>query len=178
MLIGSLLRFSSNKNEAYDNDNTSWDDLTPKTDSKKLASLTGHAVAQDRPDLDYKKIGLDELAEISRNLLLDENLEVSKVRPFFWTLVETYVDRFHVFPFDAVKALFSCLELHDYPEEEVRDLVKRLEKRFKKQHGKSMHESAVSPAGDVIGELTLDQEINELRQTLKYAAIVGERIDD
>jgi hypothetical protein len=49
------------------------------------------------------------LSQISRNMLMDKNLEASKVRPFFRARVDTYVERFLVFPFDAGKGLFSCL---------------------------------------------------------------------
>jgi len=86
--------------------------------SKKLASLPGQFESQ--ADSDYEHLGLDDLSTISRNLLMDKSLEVSKVRAFFWSMIETYVERFLVYPFD---------------------------------------------------------EISELRETFKYAAIVGERLD-
>ena len=177
MLIGSLLRFSSNKDDIKDSHDGS-DDLMNRSLSNKAAAAGDQSLSQVESPVDPENISLDELAEISRSLLMDENLEVSKVRPFFWTLVETYVDRFQIFPFDAVKALFSYLEIHDYPEAEIRDLVKRLEKRYKKQHGKPIQKSGNSPVSNGAGEPTLDEEIKDLRETLKYAAIVGERIDD
>lgn len=144
--------------------------------SKKLASLSDQFESQTDSYSNYKNLSLDDLSTISRNLLMDKNLEVSKVRTFFWTMIETYVDRFQVFPFDAIKALFSYLELHEYPEEQLRDLVEQLEKRYKKQYGRSMRESDQLPAIGEHGQL-LDDEISELRETLKYAAIVGERLD-
>lgn len=177
MVADSLLRFSSTKDEIKDKVNKS-DELMPKSLSKKLASIANRSPDRAESRIDTGDISLDELAEISRSMLLDENLEVSKVRPFFWTMVETYVDRFQIFPFDAIKALFSYLELHEYPEEEMRELVKRLEKLYKKQHGRPMQESEPVPDSDENGVPTLDEEINELRETLKYAAIVGERLDD
>lgn len=177
MLIDSLLRYSSDQDEIKDKVNAS-EELMPKSLSKKLASITGQSIDRPETKIDHKNIGLDELTELSRNMLLDEDLEVSKVRPFFWTMVETYVDRFQVFPFDAIKALFSYLELHEYPEEELRDLVKRLEKLYKKQHGSSLSKSGSEPSCDGAAGQTLDQEISQLRETLKYAAIVGERLDE
>jgi len=176
MLIGSLLRFSSNEDETQDANNENSDDVMAKALSKKLASLSDQAESQTDSYSDYKHLGLDDLPKISRNILMDKNLEISKVRPFFWTMVEDYVDRFQVFPFDAIKALFSYLELHEYPEEQLRNLVEQLEKRYKKQYGRSMRESDQLPAGSEPGQL-LDDEISELRETLKYAAIVGERLD-
>lgn len=144
--------------------------------SKKLASFSDQFESQTDSYSNYKNLSLDDLSTISRNLLMDKNLEVSKVRTFFWTMIETYVDRFQVFPFDAIKALFSYLELHEYPEEQLRDLVEQLEKRYKKQYGRPMRESDQLPAIGEHGQL-LDDEISELRETLKYAAIVGERLD-
>ena len=114
MLIGSLLQLSSNKDEIQDKDNGNIDDLMPKSLSKKVTSLSDHSAGQAELHASHKHLSLDELTQISRSMLMDKNLEVSKVRPFFWTMVETYVDRFQVFPFDAVKALFSYLELNEF----------------------------------------------------------------
>lgn len=113
---------------------------------------------------------LTQLGEIAINLLNDKNLEVSKVRPFFWSLVETYVDRFQLYPFDASKALFNHLELIDYPEDDVLQLVKQLELQFEKAHGYPLRKSTQL----VCQQDALDDEIKDLRASLKYAAIVAE----
>ena len=156
----------------------------PKNLSKKVASLTDHGAGQSHSRSDDKHLSLDDLSKITRDMLMDKDLEVSKVRPFFWTLVEAYVDRFQVFPFDVIKALFSYLELQDYPQDEMRELVKKLEKVYKKQHGTAMREPESRPGPEPRPDTgkndgrSLDDEISELRETLKYAAIVGERLDD
>lgn len=75
----------------------------------------------------------DQLALSAHKLLNDEHLEVSKVRPFFWSLVETYVDRFQVYPFDVSKALFGYLELEACPEDEVQVLISKLEQLCEKK---------------------------------------------
>ena len=113
---------------------------------------------------------LTQLGDLAIRLLNDKNLEVSKVRPFFWSLVETYVDRFHHYPFDVSKALFSYLELADYPEETVLQLVTQLESQYEKVHGRQLRKSKslFSQPG------SLDKEIEELRDSLKYAAMVAE----
>jgi hypothetical protein len=117
---------------------------------------------------------LTQLGALAIRILNDKNLEVSKVRPFFWSLVETYVDRFHLYPFDVNRALFSHLELNDYPEEEVLQLVMQLESRFEKVHGRQLRKSKslFSQPG------SLDKEIKELRDSLKYAAMVAEGADE
>jgi len=115
------------------------------------------------------KLDLNQLGELVTRLLNDKNLEVSKVRPFFWSLVETYVDRFDLYPFDVSKALFSHLELNDYPEETVLQLVKQLESQFEKTHGRPLHKST-----QLCQPGALDAEIKELRDTIKYAAMVAE----
>lgn len=115
-------------------------------------------------------VDLTELGDLAIKLLNDKNLEVSKVRPFFWSLVETYVDRFHLYPFDVDKALFSHLELSDYPEEKVQQLVKQLESQFEKAHGRPLRKSTQL----VCEQDALDDEIKELRDSLKYAAMVAE----
>jgi len=113
---------------------------------------------------------LSQLGNLAIKLLNDKNLEVSKVRPFFWSLVETYVDRFDLYPFDVSKALFSYLELNDYPEETVQQLVKQLEAQFEETHGQPLRKSAQL----LRQQKTLDDEIKELRDSLKYAAMVAE----
>jgi hypothetical protein len=119
---------------------------------------------------DLSQLGLSELGELAIKLLNDKNLEVSKVRPFFWSLVETYVDRFNLYPFDVNKALFSHLELNDYPEETVQQLVKQLESQFEKTHGRPLRKSTQL----LCQQDALDDEIKKLRDSLKYAAMVAE----
>ncbi len=119
---------------------------------------------------DLSKLDLTQLGELATRLLNDKNLEVSKVRPFFWSLVETYVDRFNLYPFDVSKVLFSYLELNDYPEETVLQLVKQIESQFEKTHGRPLHKATQS----LCQPDALDDEIKELRDTIKYAAMVAE----
>ncbi len=168
---------SSKKDDVRDASDDNRDDLIPGALSKKLESLTGQTDRQAVSYSDYNHLSLDDLSTISRSMLMDENLQVSKVRPFFWAMVEAYVGRFQVFPFDAVKALFSYLELHEYPEDQLRDLINQLEMLYQKQYGKPVREPEQQLASNGAGAQTLDDEINELRETLKYAAIVGERLD-
>ncbi len=121
-------------------------------------------------DETFPPADLSGLGELAIKLLNDKNLEVSKVRPFFWSLVETYVDRFGLYPFDVNKALFSHLELNDYPEETVQKLVKQLESQFEKTHGRPLRKSTQL----LCQQDALDDEIKELRDSLKYAAMVAE----
>lgn len=114
---------------------------------------------------------LTDLSERAIYLLNTKNLEVSKVRPFFWSMVETYVDRFCVYPFDIKKAVFSYLELKDYPEEMVIELVKQLESRFEKLHGRPLRKSTQL----LSSKDALSDEIKGLRDSLKYAAMVPEK---
>jgi hypothetical protein len=126
-----------------------------------------------RRDSSSAPVDLTQLGEMAICLLNDKNLEVSKVRPFFWSMVEAYVDRFHLYPFDINKALFSYLELDDYSEKTVLDLVKQLESQFEKTHGRPLHKSTQL----VCQQDSLDEEIKNLRDSLKYAAMVAETED-
>lgn len=90
--------------------------------------------SQVRDDLSPPE-DLTKLGERAIKVLNDKHLEVSKVRPFFWSLVEAYVDRFQLYPFDTNKALFKQLELTEYPEDTVEQLIKQLELQFEKVHG-------------------------------------------
>jgi hypothetical protein len=113
---------------------------------------------------------MDQLSAAVHHILMDKHLEVSKVRPFFWSMVEAYVDRFQIYPFDIVKALFSYLESSDYPPDLMRDLVTKLEECYDRQYGEPMHKSTkLVCEGDC-----LDHEVKELRESLKYAALVDE----
>lgn len=124
----------------------------------------------DVRDITASPEDLTQLGELAIRLLNDKNLEVSKVRPFFWSLVETYVDRFQLYPFDVKKALFSYLELNEYPENTMLELVKQLELQFEKSHGRPLRESTQQ----FCQPDALDEEIRNLRDSLRYAAMVAE----
>jgi len=111
---------------------------------------------------------LDQLAELIIAQLNDNNLEVSKVRPFFWSLVEAYVDRFQRYPFDVSKVLFSHLELNDYPKDQVEQLVAQLESQYQQVHGRPLRQPGEQ--GEWKG--LLDEDNRHLRDSLKYAAMV------
>ena len=149
-----------------------------ETLSKMVASLNDLAAEQNDRSTDSDDIGFEELAAMIRNRVLDRNLGADDIRPLLRNMVETYVDRFQAFPFDVVESLFAYLALRDYPEEIMRDLVKQLEQRYKKQYGVSLRKTGNPPVGSAAGQQTLDEEISQLRETLKYAAIAGERLDD
>ena len=57
---------------------------------------------------------LSQLGESVIAALKDKDLKVGEVHHFFWSMVETYVDRFHQYPCDINKAVISYLELKDY----------------------------------------------------------------
>jgi hypothetical protein len=118
---------------------------------------------------------LTQLGELAIQLLNDKNLEVSKVRPFFWSLVETYVDRFQLYPFDVKKALFSYLELNDYPEDTMLELVKQLEMQFEKSHGRRLGKPVQPSLQSSLQPDVLDDDTEGLRDSLKYAAMVAEK---
>ena len=101
-------------------------------------------------------------------MLMQEQLEVSKVRPLFWSMIETYVDRFHTFPFDIVKALHCHLELIDCSSEDMHAIVKNIEEVHMDRYGHPMKQST-----QLISEKdTLEEEMKELRDSLKYASLV------
>lgn len=115
---------------------------------------------------------ISQLSQHAQHLLNKKDLEVSKIRPFFWSMVETYVDRFQQFPFDVNRALFCYLEDREFPEEEVRALIEQLKTQFEKHHGKPLFKPE-----ERAGYEGLDDEIRGLRDTLKYAAMLSESVD-
>ncbi len=123
---------------------------------------------------------LDQLSEVAQHLLNDANLEVSKVRPFFWSLVETYVDRFQVYPFDVTKALFCYLESGNSSEAELRHLIGQLEALYEKNHGAIPEPLSAAESGEYLERQpakmpeTAHEEIERLRACIKYAARVSE----
>ncbi|NOQ90269.1 MAG: hypothetical protein GQ549_04925 [Gammaproteobacteria bacterium] len=119
---------------------------------------------------ELSRLDLTQLGELASQLLNDKDLKVGKVHPFFWSMVETYVDRFQLYPFDINRALFSYLELHDFPEESVQELIHQLESQFEESHGRPLRR----PAKQTNRKEVLDDEIKELRDSLKYAAMVAE----
>lgn len=146
----------------------------PEVPQIPVAQPQAHRTHRARIHGHGKKSSIDELKEVAREILMDEDLEVSKVRPFFWSMVEAYLDRFHQYPFDMVKAMICYLELRECPERQLEELMGQINDLYKKQYGKSMPEpeKPLPQTGD-----TIYDEIRELRETLKHAAIVGERME-
>lgn len=130
------------------------------------------SMSRDQPQArtSDKPYTIEELSEIAHEVLTDKYLEVSKVRPFFWFLIETYADRFQGYPFDVFKLLFSYLEMNDYPAEETEQIISKLEQEYTKKYGKPV--KPVVPVAEVND--SLDDDIRELRDSLAYAALVGE----
>jgi hypothetical protein len=168
-MISSLFRRAFAK-EAADENN--------KNDANEALKSRMHTEVATRVDEDsessagslFVKKDMDHLSAAVCELLVDKNLEVSKVRPFFWSMVEVYVDRFHKYPFDIVKALFLYIEAEDYSADETRALVNKLEEHYERQYGEPMHKSTKLVCSDD----GLDDEIKELRESIKYASMVGE----
>lgn len=117
---------------------------------------------------------ISQLSEHAQRLLRRPNLDISSIKPFFWSMVETYLDRFQQYPFDVNRALFSSLEMRDCPEEEVKQLIADLQKQFEAHHGKPLYKPAEPGSAGAAPVSSLDEEIRELRDTLKYAALVAE----
>ncbi len=123
----------------------------------------------------YKPDSLDTLSEAIRDVLMDRYLDVSKVRPMFWHMVEIYADRFQSYPFDAFKALYSYLEMKDFPADEMEAIIDKLEQAYEKKHGKPYRARAEQPSAAPPGAPdTIEEEIRELRDSLAYAALVDE----
>lgn len=111
---------------------------------------------------------LYELTQLARKMLMEEQLEVSRVRPLFWSMIETYVDRFQTFPFDAVKALHSYLELIECSSEEMHAIVKNIEKVHINRYGRAMKQATQL----IVKRDTFEEEVKDLRDSLKYASMV------
>lgn len=116
---------------------------------------------------------LEQLGKLVSDALNDKNLKIGDVHQFFWSMVETYVDRYQTYPFDINKALISFLEMKDYPEETVRELIMQLESEFQQIHGRPLRKPE-----QLVSKLeALDDELKQLRDSLKYAAMVAEGDD-
>jgi len=115
---------------------------------------------------------LTQLGERAVELLKDKDLKVGKVKPFFWSMVEAYVDRFQYYPFDIFRALISYFEVRDYPEDEMRKLIEKLESQYEEAHGRPLRKPLPQQLTHQGGDL--DDEIKELRDSLRYAAMVAE----
>lgn len=154
------------------------DALMSETLSRMVASLNDLAEEQGAQSTASNALSFDELAAMACGRVRDVNLDAGDIGPLLRNMVEAYVDRFQAFPFDVVDTLFADLALRDFPEETMRGLVERLEQRYQEQYSVSLRKSGNPPVGNAADQPTLDDEISQLRDTLKYAAIAGERLDD
>lgn len=173
------MHYSTDTDGTQDDGSTGNDALISETLSEQLASLNRYPLEDESPQsADRDHFSLDELAAMSCSALQDQSLQISEVRSFLRTLLETCVSRFPLYPFDVISTLFRYPEMQQVPEEELRGLVERLEAVCREQHGVPLREPGRQQVGEQAAAPTLDQEINQLRETLKYAAIVGERLND
>ena len=141
--------------------------MKPQLNDEVITSIEKHRRTRVDNDTASPK-NLDELTQLARTMLMQEHLEVSKVRPLFWSMIETYVDRFHTFPFDIVKALHCHLELIDCSSEDMHAIVKNIEEVHMNRYGHPMKQ-----ATQMLSEKeTLEEEIKALRDSLKYASLV------
>lgn len=124
-------------------------------------------------EIDSAPRNIEQLGELAIKLLNDKHLQISQVKPFFWSMVEVYADRFQTYPFDVERAMISYLELKDFPEDLTLKLVNKLESEFESTHGRPLRQST-QPSSQ---EDELDDEIKALRNSLKYAAMVAESSD-
>lgn len=154
------------------NNNNGYKSLMPQLTNEVLASIVNRRLSPQKPAAEEQASppqNIDELMLLAREMLMQEQLEVSKVKPLFWSMIETYVDRFQDFPFDVSKALQSYLEVNKYPSDMMRGMVLDLEKMYARKHGKPMKQSTQL----IDTQDSLDDEVKALRESLKYAAVVG-----
>ena len=141
--------------------------MKPQLKNEVITSIENHRRTRADNESASPK-NLDELTQLARRMLMEEQLEVSKVRPLFWSMIETYVDRFQTFPFDIVKALHCHLEVIECSSEEMHAIVKNIEEVHINRYGHPMKQ-----ATRLISEKdTLEEEIKELRDSLRYASMV------
>ncbi len=178
MLARKIMQFPSDRDEPRRGGNSGSDDAMPNALSSMVASLNKLAVDRGDAQTDRDGPGLDELAATLRARLLDVSVDADEAGSFLRHLIEVYVDRFQAFPFDGFEALFRCLELQQASREQMHDLVERLERLYEARYGAAMPGSLKPSRGEAARQPTLDQEISQLRETLKYAAIAGERQND
>ncbi len=161
----TFYRSDNNNNQAHVSYATMKSDVLTFIPGKSRSTRSSKS---DRTRSDLQPDSIDSLADAARDVLMDKYLEVSKVRPFFWSMVEIYADRFQTYPFDAFKALYGYLELNDFPEEEMADIIRKLELAYIKKHGKPVKRST-----EVISaHETLDDEIRDLKDSLCYASLL------
>jgi hypothetical protein len=109
----------------------------------------------------------DDLLRAVRELLIDPRLDVSVVTPLIYSLLETYLDRFQIYPFDEVSLLLNRLELDGYPAHALRELISRIEHAYEQNHGDAIHDSPQA--------LAMGDEFEGLRQSIRYAAMMAEQ---
>lgn len=110
---------------------------------------------------------LDDLLRAARELLQDSRLDVGVVTPLICSLLDTFVDRYRVYPYDEVGLLLARLEQDGYPAQALRDLISRIEQAYEQYHGEGLSYPQRQAA--------LADEFEDLRQSLKYAAMVAEQ---
>ena len=144
-----------------------------------VAATPSHYTPEaERRSLYRQLVSIESVGEAARDVLMDRHLDVSKVRPFFWSLIEIYQDRFQAYPFDPFKALYSYLEMNDFPKEQLEDIISKLEQAYEEKHCKRPHstEQHSHSTDTENAQQSLDDDIRALRDSLAYASLVDEDI--
>jgi flagellar biosynthesis protein FlhG len=80
----------------------------------------------------------ETLADSALRLLSEHETKQESAKAFLDPLIKTYIDRFQSFPIAPYQALYQQLEMSDFPESDIRELVNTLESLFEKHYKKPL----------------------------------------
>ncbi len=128
-------------------------------------------------DVDSNKSALSEpalspaspetLADSTLRLLNEPETSQESANSFIHPLLKSYFDRFQAYPLDIMQALYQQLEVTDFPESDIKELVNTLESLFEKHYKKplrNLDSTVIKLLADASGS---EEKLELLNQQLK-----------
>ncbi len=116
-----------------------------------------------------KTLPTETLADSALRLLKEHETKQESARNFLDPLIKTYVERFQSFPVSPYQLIYQQLEMSDFPEADIRELVNTLEILFEKQHKKplrNLNSTIIKLLADAHGS---EEKLKQLNRQLQQS---------
>lgn len=122
----------------------------------------------------------ETLADSALRLLKEPETKQESAQAFLEPLIKIYIDRYQRFPADLYLSLYQQLEMHGFPEADIRELSHTLESLFEKHHKKplrNLDSTIIKLLADATGS---EEKLSHLNRQLKssFKRQFNQRLND
>jgi len=150
-----------------------WENISGKV-SEKESEASEQSITVE------KVLPTETLADSALRLLKEHETKQDSAKAFLEPLIKTYIDRFQNFPTNPYQTLYQQLEMRDFPEEDIHELVNTLESLFEKHYKKPLRNpdsTIIKLLADTSGS---EEKLAHLNQQLKnsFKRQFNQRLND